>query len=900
VPELPTGTVTFLFSDIEGSTQLLQQLGPRYAEVLADHRAIVRDAFARCNGTEVDTQGDAFFVVFERAANALSCAVDIQRELAEHVWPDGVQVKVRMGLHTGEPIAQGGGYVGLDVHRAARICAAGHGGQILLSQATLDLAETHLPAGASTRDLGEHFLKDLQRPEHIYQLVVPGLPEDFPALKTLDRRRHNLPVQATAMFGRQRELDEAREYLRRGVRALTLTGPGGIGKTRLSVQIAAELAEGYSDGAYFVSLGPIGDASLVMTTLAQALGLRESGGRTPLDAVRTYLTDRNALLVLDNFEQVIDAAPDIAELLAACARVQVLVTSREALHIRGEQELPVPPLAIPAERAGSANRERIRLAELVQYPSVTLFIERARAVKPEFGLTFANATAIAEICRRLDGLPLAIELAAARVRLLSPQAILPRLANRLALLTGGARDLPSRQQTLRSTVDWSYDLLTPEEQQLFRGLAVFAGGCTFEAAEAVYNDGDSSPDILDGLGSLVDKSLLRRQDDGEGEPRFSMLETIRECGLEHLESSGEATRARRAHAGYFLQLVQTAESHLTGQGQQEWLARLEREHDNLRAALTWAQETGEGVYGLTFSAAVWRFWYTHGYIREGRNWLEYFLARTAGDEQANREIRARALCGAATLASTQDDLAGATKLAEESLALSRDLADDKGIASALTILGSLALHQGEAIRAQHLFEEALVLNRALNDPWTLGRTLSFLGQSAYLQGDYTHAEEIFQESLAQLQELRSTSHSAVTLLYLGHVAREQGSFDRAAAYYRDALALSRGLSDKMRIARGLEAIATVIWTQGRAESAVQLLAAADNLRDELGSVLHPLERPAIDRTIEGLRVVMDEADFGRAWDDGQALSLEQAVLEALDTAAEGTPSASGAIGSNPR
>ncbi len=886
MPELPTGTVTFLFTDIEGSTQLLQQLGPRYAEVLADHRAILRAAFARCEGTEVDTQGDAFFVVFVRAADALSCAADIQRELAEHSWPDGSQIRVRMGLHTGEPIAQGGGYVGLDVHRAARICSAGHGGQILLSQATLDLAEASLPTGTSTRDLGEHFLKDLQRPEHIYQLVAPGLPTDFPALKTLDRRRHNLPVQATPMLGRQRELAEATEHLRKGVRALTLTGPGGIGKTRLSVQIAAELADEYGDGAYFVSLGPISDPSLVMATLAQALGLRESSGRSPLDIVQAYLSDRNALLVLDNFEQIVDAASDVAALLAACARVQVLVTSREALHIRGEQELPVPPLATPAERATGANRERVRLAELVQYPSVTLFIERARAVKPEFGLTFANATAIAEICRRLDGLPLAIELAAARVKLLSPQAILPRLSNRLALLTGGARDLPSRQQTLRSTIDWSYDLLSPAEQQMFRGLAVFAGGCTLEAAEAVYGAGDSSLDILNGLGSLVDKSLLRRQDDDLGEPRFAMLETIRECGLEHLESSGEAEQARKTHAGYFLQLVQAAEPHLTGQQQQEWLARLEREHDNLRAALAWAQETGEVASGLTFSAAVWRFWYTHGYICEGRNWLEQFLDQTAADDQVKAEVRARALGGAATLASTQNDLASATKLAEESLALSRDLSDDKGIASALTILGSLALHQGEGIRAQRLFEEALVLNRAWHDPWTLGRTLSFLGQSAYLQGDYARAEEIFRESLAQLQELRSTSHSAVTLLYLGHVAREQGFFDQALAYYHAGLTYSRELGDKMRIARGLEAIATVIWTQAQPESAVRLLGAADNLRDELGSVLHPLERPAIDRTLESLHLVMDEADFYGAWEDGRALTQEQAIQEALDATTE--------------
>jgi predicted ATPase/class 3 adenylate cyclase len=896
VSELPTGTVTFLFTDIEGSTQLLQRLGPRYGEVLADHRTIMRDAFERCNGREVDTQGDAFFVVFERAADALSCAVDIQRALAEHSWPDGVQIKVRMGLHTGEPFAQGGGYVGLDVHRAARICASGHGGQILLSQSTVDLTEANLPAGAASWDLGEHFLKDLQRPEHIYQLVVPGLPTDFPTLKTLDRQRYRLPMQATPLLGRQRELADAGEYLRNGVRALTLTGPGGIGKTRLSVQIAAEQAESYADGACFVSLSSIRDVGLVMTTVAQALGLPESVGRTPLDALRSYLADRQMLLVLDNFEQVIEAAAQVAELLAGSARVQVLITSREALRIRGEQELPVPPLAVPAQRAARTKGDRIKLAQLVQNPSVALFIGRSRAVKPEFGFTAANAMAVAEICRQLDGLPLAIELAAARVKLLTPQAMLPRLTNRLALLTGGARDLPDRQQTLRSTIDWSYDLLIGDEQALFRRLAVFAGGCTLEAAEVVWG---LSRDILDGLGSLVDKSLLRRQDSDEGEPRFAMLETIRECGLEHLETSGEAERVRRAHAEYFLQLAQAAEPNLTGERQREWIERLEREHDNLRVALTWAQQSGENGLGLALSAAVWRFWYTHGYIREGRSWLEQFLKQTVTGENARTTVRAQALCGAATLASTQDDLVGATSLAEESLALSRELADDGGIANALIILGSLALHQGEAIRAQQLFEEALALNRSLNDPWAIGRTLSFLGQSAYLQADFARAEALFQESLALLREQQSTSHRAINLLYLGHVAREQAAFDRAFAYYRDALTFSSGFGDKMRIARGLEAIATVVWTQGKAERALRLLAAAAGLRDELSSSLHPLERPTIDRTIEALRLMLDEATFGQIWEDGQAVPLEQVIQEALDSGIKDTLSATGTNGRTP-
>jgi tetratricopeptide (TPR) repeat protein len=398
----------------------------------------------------------------------------------------------------------------------------------------------------------------------------------------------------------------------------------------------------------------------------------------------------------------------------------------------------------------------------------------------------------------------------------------------------------------------------------------------------------------------VDKSLLRRRDDDDGEPRFTMLETIRERGLELLAANGEAEQAQRAHANYYSQLAQTAEPHLTGQDQREWLTQLEREHDNLRAALAWAEDQEEAVYGLRLSSMLWRFWYTHGYIGEGRNWLEHFLSATADDDQASREIRANALCGAATLASTQDDLPDAARLAQEGLALSRDLGDDKGIANALTILGNLALHQGEAIRAQRLFEEALVLNRSLNDPWTIGRTLSFLGQSAYLQKDYARAEELFEENLRLLREMRNTSHTAIVLLYLGHVAREQGFFDRAVAHYREGLTLSRELGDKMRIARGLEAIATVVWTQGQAELAVRLLGAADDLRDEIGSVLHPLERPAIDRTLEGLHVVLDESAFGQAWEDGQTRELEQIVEEALRTDLENTLSTSGRSARRPR
>ena len=877
MPDLPSGTVTFLFTDIEGSTRLVQQLGPRYAEVLDAQRGIVRAAFQAHGGREVDTEGDAFFVAFSRAADALAAAAAAQRALAAHAWPEGAEVRVRMGLHTGEPLLAGEGYVGLDVHRAARIGATGYGGQILLSQATRDLAEEHLPDGAILRDLGEHRLKDLQRPEHLYQLVLPDLPADFPPLKTLDPHIHNLPEQPTPLLGREREVAAVRALLlREEVRLVTLTGPGGIGKTRLGLQVAADLSDQLADGVYFVALASMTNPALVASTIAQALGLREAGGRSPVDSLKAYLTGKHLLLLLDNFEQVVAAATVVAGLLADCPRLKMLVTSREALRVRGEREYPVPPLALPAGPADART--------LSQYPATALFVERALAVDPALTVTDATAAAVAEICARLDGLPLAIELAAARVKVLPPEAMLTRLSSRLKLLTGGARDLPERQQTLRSTIGWSYDLLARDEQVLFQRLAVFAGGCTLVAAEAVCpTAGELEVDVLEGLGSLVDKSLVRKQEAGvEREPRFSMLETIREYGLEQLVASGEAETLRRAHAVYYLELAQQAEPNLTGPEQGMWLDRLEREHDNLRAALAWARDRGESALGLRLAGALWRFWYTHGYLSEGRSWLEGMLALPeSGDSREEVPMRARALYGAATLASTQDDFDRAVTLWEASLALSRELDDEAVMASALNALGLAALQQGDAERAAPLFVESLALSRAMGDPWAIARALLSLAQTAYVQGEYSRAEALFEECLALMRQAGSMSHSAVALLYLGHAARAQGNFARATALYQEGLALSQGLSDKLRVLREMEGLATAVAAQGQAERAVRLLGAAAGLRDLLGSARHPMDRVAVERAEAALRAALGEEAFAAAWAAGRALSLDEAIYEAL-------------------
>jgi predicted ATPase/class 3 adenylate cyclase len=889
----PEGTVTFLLTDIEGSTRLWLQHPEAMRQALARHDALAAAIIPQHDGLLIKQrgEGDSLFAVFARASDAVAAALQFQQALVREAWPAETPLRVRVALHTGEAELREGDYFGLAVNHCARLRALGHGGQTLLSQTTAALVGEDLPTDMSLRDLGAHRLKDLQRAEPIFQLMHPELPAAFPPLQSLEAFAHNLPVQLTSFIGREREMAEVKRLLTT-THLLTLIGAGGCGKTRLALQVAADRVEDSRDGAWLVELAALADPGLVPQTVASALGMREEPGRPLTDTLADALRPRALLLVLDNCEHLVAACAHLAEtLLQRCANLRILATSREGLRIAGETTYQVPPLSLPpaegvgdrGARVGSESVSATRLPTpdtLLQSEAARLFVERATAALPSFTLNDQTAAALASVCRRLDGIPLAIELAAARVRALHVEQIAARMDDFFRLLTGGSRTALPRQQTLKATIDWSYNLLSAPEQGLLCRLSVFLGGWTLEAAEAVCVDDSIAPwEVFELLTGLVDKSLVVLGERG-GEMRYRLLQTVRQYAADRLAEGAGAEAVRSRHRDYFLSLAEEARLNLEGPGQHEWLDRLETEHENLRAALEWSRAHGQAEAGLRLGGALSQFWHVRGYAGEGREHLAQLLALPGAE--ARTSARAHALMAAGMLARRQGEYAAARALLEESLTIFRELEDKEGIAGSLRSLGWATHDQEDLGAAQALWEESLALFRELGDKGGIVSPLWGLGSVAREQGDYRAARAFWEESLALCRELEDRFGIAVSLNYLGWTACDQGEYEKARALWEESLALFRELGLKQGIAKDLEGLAAVAVAQAQPERAARLFGVAEALRAAIGAPLPPAEHAEHERFHSAGRAALGEEAFAAAWAAGRVLSLEQAVAYALE------------------
>ncbi len=891
----PTGTVTFLFTDIEGSTRLVQELGAAaWTPLLERHRAIMRAAITENGGCEVQTEGDSFFAVYTKAGEAIASAVQGQKQLAAEAWPKGAAILVRMGLHTGEgALDADDSYVGPDVHRAARIAAAGHGGQVVLSDTVRALVANALPQGVTIIDLGEHRLKDL-RAERLSQLCITGLRNTFPPLKAIDRSPNNLPTQLTSFVGRENELAEAGALLQQS-RLLTLTGPGGTGKTRMSLQLAAAEADAFPDGIWFVPLEPIRDRDLVAPTIARVLGIGLSSGRDPIDLVTEWIADRKLLLVLDNFEQVIAAGPVASDLLRACPNLKIVCTSRSVLHVSGEQEYQVPGLPSPPDisRLTPMQREALpdealhpAVAALNQYEAVRLFIARAIAVRPGFAVTNENAPAVAQICARLHGMPLAIELAAARTKLLSPQQILDRLEHQLALLTSGSRDLPERQQTLRGAIAWSYDLLDERCKALILRLAVFNGGWDIEAAEAVAGDDDTIGDVLDGLAALVDQSLVR-QEEMAGAPRFEMFPTIREFLVEELQQRDHLDAVSERHAAFYLMLAEEAAPKLHGDEQRQWMDRLEREHDNLRAALDWAAAKPDPDMAVRLAFALWRFWQQRGYLTEARHRLEALLALNWDLPDV---LAARLLEAAGGVAYWQADHPGAMGHYAAALKIWRGLGEKKEIANALynytyadaipTIRSGVRLTAKQTADSLARSDEALALFREVGDSSGEANIMWTLGTIYHFTGDFERGRDWFEQARTRFKQAGQRTMEGWALHMMTLPLLKLNRIDEAAKAGRRALQIFHASGDLPGVAMVLRNLSAMEIALHNDRKAGRLFGAAEKLLVSTGAGLTAY----LDEVFEDRdpRKLLGEPDLAAFAKEGAAMPLDDIVAYALE------------------
>ena len=854
---LPEGTVTFVFTDIEGSTRLLTEHREAYPELLARHHAIIRRALADHSGTEVKTEGDAFFAVFTKAADAIAFAADAQRELHATDFPASAKVLVRMGIHTGEGALSDGDYVGLDVHRAARIAAAGHGGQVLVSEATRALAGDSLPASAALRDLGEHKLKDLPAPIRLYQLVLDGLNSDFAPVRSLGRG--NLPETLTSFIGREREVDRVSQLLDEA-RLVTLTGPGGTGKTRLSIEVARHVQEMFLDGAWFVPLEEITDPDLVPPAIARVMGVKEEATRPPIESLVEALAQRHALIVLDNFEQVVDAARHINRLLRDAPAPRILCSSREALHIGGEQEFPVPPLD--------------------DEPAARLFVQRALQLRPDFVPNDEDLATIADICRAVDRLPLAIELAAARSRMFPLPTLLTRLTEHLTALESSRRDLPDRQRTLRGAIEWSWELLDDTEREVFGRLAVFSGGADLAAIEAVIDPGgEIVGDVIGVLGSLVDKSLVFVADGPGGGPRYRMLDTIHAFAAEMLAASPGASALRERHVAYFMQFAEAIEPQLTGALPEMAFARTEAEDDNLRAAIIWSGESGKTAAGFRIGGAIWRFWQHRGRLREGRALLEQLIALAA---DVDPDARGRGMTGYGGIVYWQGEYEHAEQVYAEALALYRQAGDEHNAALALFDLGFTMSVNRKLAEASATLAESEQLYGRLGDE--KGRLMVAEGRAAValIARDLALARHIAEVVVEDYRRLGMRYRFVDTMGLLIGVYLEQGELRLAQDRWEDFAAAWLEFSDYSARVLVFEFGARMAYEDGRPRDAARMLGALQQMRDRSEPMLTPSSVMGMRDVETDVRAALSGDEFDAAFAEGHAWPPDAATTMALE------------------
>jgi predicted ATPase/class 3 adenylate cyclase len=882
--DLPEGTVTFLLTDIEGSTRTLHRLGEaRYADALGAHRDIIRAAASAQRGVEVDTQGDAFFMVFAEALDAVNAAAAIQRGLSSHSWEEGGEIKVRLGLHTGEPQRTDEGYVGMDLHAAARIASSGHGGQVLLSERTAAEISDRLAADLTLRDLGRLNLKDLEEPEHVYQLVIANLPSDFPPPRTLEAQPNNLPTALTPFVGRSRMVAEVRDMLLDpATRAVTLLGPGGVGKSRLALRVATELLHSMDDGAFFVGLAAIQDADLVLPEIAKSLSVRESQEAPLIDTVIDTLKDKSLLLLLDNFEQVPEAARDVARLLAGCPGIKILTTSRQPLRLSGERRFPVSPFEIPGPD------EHLDAAAIGELEVVRLFVDRAKAVQWEFELGEDNADDVLSVCRKVDGLPLCIELAVAKLYDMSIAELNQSLDDRLGTLDEGSYDLLDHQRTLRDLIGWSYESLPEPEQLLFRNLGVFAAGATKPAAAAVCASSSLDAGFEEELEELAFRNLIKLEfstgsagaekviQQVDAQRRVVLLETLRAFAVDELEKSGDIGDLKARHLEWFRNFAAEAEEELRGPARDGWMARLDSEQANFRAAFDYAM-VDDVAAALELGSALWFYWYQRGFFSEGGTRLRDAVQADSGK---NPGARGKALLAIANLDRYSGKADEAETEAEEALALFRTLDDKEGIANSLTQLGAIYEHQGNYEQAIETLEDAQQLLRSLGSNERLSFALIALGAMKQIRGDLSDAAAHYEESL-MLSRARDDQNAMLSaLINLGEIAQLKEDFAKARSLLSDSLELAKTLGLKIAIAYCLEVLAALYFE--KPELAAHMFGAADRIREDINAPIETWNKERFEKDVAALEVLLGEAAFEQHWTSGREANLEDILQDLPD------------------